>query len=733
MFGAARRSIPPRAAGTPLRIVPKILTVALTFTVAAGPRRIEAAPNDGGNALLAATDPLEEILVLGHYKFLSADTTGLTDLPVSIDKVPQSISLVDSDFIKAADLKTLAEVAEYTPGALNAGNHDGFETTLELRGFPAAYALDGINFNVVAGANYALDFAVMDRLEVIKGPTSVVYGESSAGGLINFVTKSAAKATPSYLSVQIGSWNSWRVEGQIAAPLDTSGRIRGIGIVVRDQGNDFVDQISHEKTVAYGGVNFNFTEAVTAYLHGGYEGFVRTSFDGIPTEADGSPAPLPLSYFIGSPSMKIRTAAYHAEGDIKWHATDMLDLSFKSNYIKGTATGFGPYSCCLDAQGNIQLALNDYQQVNGWDYGVGVAATYHLDQFGLNNSFVSLAALYQYDRFFAVDGNPTFLGQPTALANVFAGEAAVTAVIDSALSLGPPSVFDQIVTTVTLSAQSMIEVVDHWTVLLAAARTHPGITNIINGTIQGDDHLNGDTTYRSGLIYEFAKDANAYLSFSQSFNPQLLYDIRGRLLQPLRATQYEGGIKYRLGQDTLLLSGAIFDIRQKNQGQFVGFLDGVYRFKAIGQLSHRGAEIAALGHISPQWQINAGFSFLHTNIDIDSDPTSVGRPELFLPTKTGSVFTTYSFSGLSPKGLSIGAGFRYVGAERTAYDGSSHDIPSYGLIDASLTYARTGWTVQLNAHNLLDKYYFINTYGSVLYGNVIGAPTNWDLSIRRQF
>src|SRR5882724_10195703 len=66
-------------------------------------------------------DPLEEVVVLGHYQFLSIDTSGATDLPLPIERVPQSIGLVDLGFIKAADLKTIGDVGNYTPGAVDAG------------------------------------------------------------------------------------------------------------------------------------------------------------------------------------------------------------------------------------------------------------------------------------------------------------------------------------------------------------------------------------------------------------------------------------------------------------------------------------------------------------------------------------------------------------------------------------------------------------------------------------
>src|SRR3546814_17549686 len=88
-----------------------------------------------------------------------------------------------------------------------------------------------------------------------------------------------------------GSWDRWRIEGQRAGARNTAGTVHVIGVAVHEESGSFMQRIDSAKTVLYAGIDADLTPELTAYLHGGYERYRRTSFDGIPTLPDGSPAP----------------------------------------------------------------------------------------------------------------------------------------------------------------------------------------------------------------------------------------------------------------------------------------------------------------------------------------------------------------------------------------------------------------------------------------------------------
>jgi len=703
-----------------------------------------AAPAVTGVASSSSDSSLEEVVVTGHYEFLSADTSGATNLPLPIEKVPQSISLVSEDFIKAADIKTLGEVGEYTPGALNVGSQLNFNTVIKLRGFTSDLAIDGVN--LAAGGQYSggyePDWAIIDRLEVVKGPSSVIYGVGSTGGIVNLVTKSASATTPSYLSVQGGSWDSWRVEGQLAGALRPN--VHALGVVAQDQGNSFIDVMNHKTTVLYGAVNADLSGSVTAYLHGGWEYTRRTAFDGIPTEPDGSPAPLPRSFFIGSDDMNIYTTVLHGEGGVTWHVMDMLDLSLKSSYQKTDSHGMAPYGDSLQPNGDLSISVTSLPANDLTNFGIAGSAIYHFDSLGLVDSFASLQALYQNSHFLRSYGRGQFDGGYAGSANIFDGEAALTESFNAA-PIAPVSYQQfEAAHTLTISGQSVVRIIDHLSALVGASYSKLTESTLIDLAVNApasyaltgfptDYNFQGRMSYRGGLTYEFQPGANAYVSFSQSFEPQAFVGADNALLPPLEGEQYEAGIKYRAIGGRLLLTGAAFRTRQKNSAEYYGVVDGTDRFQAVGEVEHKGIELQALGRITPQWQVNIGYAYLDAKITSDTNPANLGQAEVFLPKQTADFFTEYAFDTPLLKGFSVGGGVRHVGSERTSLQGLTDDIPSYTLVDLTSSYAIQKWSLRLNAHNIFNRRYYINNYQTLYYGNQIGESANVSLTLKRTF
>jgi outer membrane receptor protein involved in Fe transport len=153
----------------------------------------------------------------------------------------------------------------------------------------------------------------------------------------------------------------------------------------------------------------------------------------------------------------------------------------------------------------------------------------------------------------------------------------------------------------------------------------------------------------------------------------------------------------------------------------------------VGQVKNKGVELGAVGQITDNWKVNAGYAYLDPKISEDSTASLVGQTQLWLPWNTGSAFLVYTFNQGPAQGLSFGVGGRFVGSVHTSYDRSTRDIPGYSVADVNIGYARDKWLVNLNVRNVLGEHYFINEWQTLYYGNSLGAPANFSLSGRYEF
>ncbi|WP_189338425.1 TonB-dependent siderophore receptor [Sphingobium sp. SCG-1] len=667
----------------------------------------------------------DESIVVTGYRFLSEDTSGTTNLPLPIEEVPQSISLVNNDFVKAADLKTTGEIAQYTPGAIFAGDQNSYGSLVKLRGFNSGYAIDGLP---VGDSLMEPDVATLSRFELVKGPSSVVYGASRPGGLVNLVSKKASANTPSYVSALGGSWDRWRVEGQLAGSLNASDTVRAIAVGAHEESDSFIHFIKQKKSVVYGGLDFDVASNISAFVRASYQKLNRTPFEGVLTFADGTlPAGVGRSFFLGNGdgSVTIKTARVNA--GLSWQASSALSVDLMANYQRVNREGGNSYVYGLQANGDMQARTERFL---GWpteDVNIGASSVLKLDDVGLSDSFISASVRYQSYR-------ETYRGRYTdGQVNLFDGEDAISRYFGSLDGSAPGALTyrDQKLRYLTASTQANVKIAGTLTVLGGLSYSKPTVeTRFVEGGAWRAFNPGGQVSLRGGLTVEPVKGLNIYGSYSESFQPQDRTDINDSVLPPLTGKQYELGAKYVSPDRRLLLTAAVFDLRQSNQQVFdQRGADGFDRFRALGEVRHRGLELEATGQIIDQWQIKAGLALLDPKIKKDADPTLIGQTRLYLPKKTASLYTSYDLTD----GITLGGGFRHVGSERTSYNGATRPLASYTLADGSVSYKFDDWLLQLNVKNIFDETYYTVGYETLFYGIRPGEPRSFSISLRKDF
>lgn len=677
------------------------------------------------SAVRQPADAGSDIVVTG-YRYLDADTRGITNLPLPVEKVPQSISLLNNDFVKAADLKNSGEIAQYTPGALWASFSPSYGNQIWLRGFAANYAIDGL---LVGDQITEPDPVLLQRYEIVKGPASVVYGAQSPGGVVNLVQKGATANTLSYLQVLGGSWGRWRLEGQIAGALDNSGSIRAIATAAREEGGSFVDYVKLNRTVIGGGLDVDIAPGLTGYVRASYQRTKDTPFNGIPTYADGTLPPVPRSFFLGGSDFEALAQAVRADAGLTWRPSDLWSFDLKTVYQHTTHGGINAYNYGLiAADGSFPVGGEMFDDWHVEDLTVAGSATRKLDDLGLAGSYLEASVRYQHYRYYIAERNLT--GGTT---NIFDGDEAVAAFFNAQAPVPGGYQQDQRMNYLTASAQAVVKVADPLTLVGGIAWSSPKIDQQVYRGAFGNFDPGDQVNFRGAAIVEPAAGLNLYASYSESYQPNLRIDISHDVLPPVKGRQYEAGGKYAPMRQ-LLLTAAVFRIDEANVAVYDQMVDGeaLYRSSSV---RHRGLELEATGQVTQAWQVKAGLALLDPKVTDDPDhPVNNGETRPWLPKVTADLFTSYAFTN----GFDVAGGLRHVGAVKT-YDTSSAvrtpDVGAYTLIDAALGYTLDRWRLQLNLKNIFDKHYRVSTpiFQSLSAGLYPGEPRSVSVSLRRDF
>lgn len=707
--------------GTTLRLTAAALAVqmscpSLALAQDAAQDTLPKATASGGGAQ-APINELQAVTVAG-YEFYAPDTSGITRLPLPIEKVPQSASIVTSDFVKAASLDTLGEIAQYTPGAYYSGYIPSYGSQVLLRGLNAGYAIDGLT---VGDQIAEPDAATLARYEVIKGPASVAFGAQNPGGIINLVQKNAFDA-PNYLSVSGGSWGHWRVEGQGTTALNSADTVRAIGVFAQEQGDSQVDFVHSKKTVLYGGVDFDLSDELSGYVRLNHQRFKTTGYNGIPVHPDGSLPDLSRSFFIGGSDYSTDARATSLSAGLTWMPSALWTFDFKSMFQKTDHRGVNAYaSGYLQDNGDFAVSGAKYDPWNVYDFTTDVSATRKLDDLGLEGSSVSANVRYQRYRYSI---SQDYLA---GTANINDGDAAVSRYING-LVPGDAGHYEQNLTMnyLTASTQAVIKVAQPVSLVGGVSYSRPEIRNQVDDGLRTNLDPGGQFSYRAAVVYEPVQGLNVYGSYSQSFMPNLRVDDSYQVLPPMKGSQYEIGVKQSLAGGKLLLSAAVFDLRQSNVAVYDKVVNNETLYKTAS-VRHRGLELEATGQVTNAWQIRAGLTLLDPKVSDDpSDPASNGQKRTWIPRQTANLYTTYDIG----HGVTLGGGVRYVGRVKTSYDGSTPDLSSYLLVDGGLGYSIDRWHFQLNVKNIFDRKYYLGTWNTLAYGVYPGMGRSAMLTAR---
>lgn len=662
---------------------------------------------------------------------VSKTDTKLEDLPASVQVIPRALLSEQG--------ATMLRDAVSNASGVNAGGQDskGYFDHFLIRGLNAQIYSDGFSDgDQLSGLSHSLNG--VERIEILEGPGSALFGSGPPGGTINIVHYAPASTLHYGGSLQAGSFGTMTGSAYVTGPTgvdgldyridatashtdgfrDLAGRDREIRPAFRWQWGNHVTDLAfdlrniHETPDSYGLIYFNGTP-----IH------------------DVSRKAMYSSPFSESRSDFARTTLSDA-----WTVNDNLTINNRFSYLHrsldvvvngdsaSTKVSNGQVvSRQLREQDDTDRSI-DYQFEPVWKFTTGSLQHTLLTGFEYQQQKLST------DRATADLPNipDAFSPQPpeSSLTSVHFLCDAKHSCDDDRLGARYYSAYatDQIDVTDAFKVRAGVRQ-DWWDTTLTPRISVPGrfgtdAKPLLAGV--SDSRNDAPVSWNVGALYKALSWMSPYIGVSSShltnFNSE---NTQNGVGEPESALQYEAGIKFAWLDDRVLVNTAAFDVRRNHVATAVT-LDGVEAVVFDSQKT-RGEEVSADVSLTDQWHLLANAT--HQDAFITNNPqgiTSVGHRPQGAPDMLANLWTTYSFRLAGLSGFRVGAGVNYQDKSYSDITNAS-SIPSFAVVNMLVGYDATTWGVDVNVHNVTDRRYFTAANGA---GAFVGEPRSAFVTLR---
>ncbi|NYU11515.1 ferrichrome porin FhuA [Enterobacteriaceae bacterium CCUG 67584] len=661
-----------------------------------------------------------------------------TKTDTSIEKVPQSISVVTAEEMALHQPRSVKEALSYTPGvAVGTRGASNTYDYLIIRGFAADGQsqnnyLDGMKMQGNFYNDAVIDPYMIERAEVMRGPTSVLYGKSSPGGLLNMVSKRPLTEPLKEVQFKVGTDSLFQTGFDFSDALDDDGvysyRLTGLA-----RSNNAQQERAEEQryTIAPSfswrpsdKTNFTFLSYFQNEPETGYYGW-------LPKEGTVDPLPngdrLPTDFNEGAKnntySRNQKMVGYSFDHEFNDTFTVRQNLRFAEN--KTSQNSVYGYGVCSDAANSGNALCNALSPA---DKGHYLARKYVVDDEKLQNFTVDTQL---QSKFAAGDVDHILLTGVDYMRmrndiNAWFGYDASVPLLDlynpvysdfdfgskNPDNSGPYQLLNK-------QQQTGLYVQDQaqWNKVLVTLggrydwAEQDSFNRVAGTTASRDDN---QFTWRGGVNYLFDNGVTPYFSYSESFEPSSQTDAQGKPFAPSKGKQYEVGVKYVPSDRPIVLTGALYQLTKTNN--LMADPAGSFFSVEGGEIRARGVEIEAKAALSAS--VNVVGSYTYTDVEYTTDTNYKGNTPAQVPEHMASLWGDYTFYDGALSGLTLGTGGRFSSSSY-GDPANSFKVGSYAVMDALVRYdlarfGMAGSNVALHVNNLLDREYVascFNTYG----------------------
>ncbi|QYJ22984.1 TonB-dependent siderophore receptor [Achromobacter sp. ES-001] len=701
-----------------------------TWTLVPAP----ASPSGDAHVLAPVTvSGMAESALAPTVGYVASASVSATKTDTPLIETPQSVSVITREQITEQGAQTLNQVLRYTAGVATE-SRGATATRLDqfnVRGFSASSYLDGLRVFGGRDALPQVDAYRLERVDVLKGPASVMYGQGGPGGVVNQVSKRPLEETLREVEVQVGNYDYGRANFDFGGPVDEDGkflyRLVGAGYMSDGQVKDTKER------------RYFVSPAFTWKPSGDTSLTVLTNFQRDPDM--GSYGSVSSMRTLLSAPDGIRLPADYYDGDANFEKSDrksyslgyVLDHRFNDTFkatqslrwTRSEAKYRSVYGAMTNNYGYTDRTyLYQQRAAIATDVDVGALTIDNNVQARFNTGSFGHTALlgfdYQHVKTDTLSGSGS--APPLYVLNP-----------DNRQHIATPA-FSSDATSRQYQAglyfQDQIKI-DRLSVLLGGrydwARTVGETTAISSGRVTPSSLTAEKFTGRAGVIYNFDNGVAPYFSYSESFEPQSGTGWQNVPFKPIEGKQYEVGIKYQPPGSATLLTFAAFDIRRENMTttdpdptHVCGTAGGRCSIQA-GELRTQGIELEAKSEPLRGLTLVAAYSLMDNEYS-KANPNLTGlnlkgKSPAGVPSQQASAWARYQLQGGPLAGMGVGGGVRYIGSSFVD-EANTYKVPSVTLFDLMLDYdlgrvspSLKGMQVALNVQNLFDKEYVASCLG----------------------
>lgn len=646
-----------------------------------------------------------------------------TKMEAALRDIPQTVNVVSQSVLRDQAAHSMQDVMKTVPGVgLSTG--DGQRDQVSIRGFSAIadQFIDGLRDD----AMYFRDLSNVEQVEVLKGPSAVLYGRGSSGGLINRVTKKPG-GEQREIGVQLGSWAQRRGEFDLAHRFaDSSVAARITGAV--EQAGSYRDPQFLSRQAVAPSLAFKLDAATDVQLQAEYLSDRRVTDFGIPSY-QGRPVDVDPRTYYGAANARDADFTQSRVTALAGTVTRRLG----GGWTLRNATRY--YDFTLNRNNTTIASVNEKTLTATLNHGSilrqehGVFNQTELTQ---DTTLFGLPQQLLYGMEFGTQYKDAVVRQRTGFATVSLFNPVLpvvstaipgTLTTDSLGVLGVSSAYVQ--DLATLSAQ--------WKAL--AGMRYDVFTQQTYERRIGQPDLNRTdraVSPRLGVVYQPTLAQAYYASVSRSFQPSgenSAITTSNAAFAPERTTGQEIGAKLDFFGGLASLSAALFHLERTN----IKATDPVTNLVIpLGVQRTNGLELSFAGELPRNWQLSAGYAWLNArmvqSVAVDSGQPVAGKRPTLTPTHSGNVWASKALGG----GFGLGAGVNYVG-DRFANPGNTVTLPAYTTVDTMAYYRRAAYDVQINLSNLFDRRYIVAGHGSNANLNLPGAPRALQVTFHTRF